>query len=780
MKKFLLILLFIVFMAQPCLAAALDPSIDNKKTYKNAYRFTGKPKDLFLDWCEAVEDAVNGTATVDQLLFAQSTSAPTATEGTLYYNATTEALFVRDSDSWNQLAAESGTVSLDTAYNNGNSIDVDGSAVTMTVSDGDNNVALAIVQNDATNDLDAMSVTSAADLGTAVGLQFACTAGFDVQGTSDSWSISIAGLFDGEGLTGLTNSQGILFDTNNEIQFGDNSEDVAMVFSANTLTWDTDTAVDSFAFGTVDDLEGVGTIVFDAVASTVTLTSDGDADDLTISVAGATNSSLILSSSGTGTDALQLNSSVADIDINSADNITIDAADDFTLTTAGGAVAINCTGSDMDIDCTDKSLILDSGEATTDAINIDAGAGGIDADTALSISFRSAEATGDAIELVTTNAAGGIDITSGTGDVVITSTDDIQLTNATAAGDMIQLLNTAGTSVTEDSGAIQLTATAGGVQIQSDAAIDGDTVVLRADGGATADIMIHNDAGTGVDCINLVADVGGIALDAGGVASSWTITADGAGDDLSLIQDGAADGSIVISSAGTATNAIDINATAGGIDIDISGAAATEDFSVTTDSSITMTTSEAVADQFKVDATGVVAGDAINLETTNGGVLINADGANGDIDLDGNASMTFTTAGNLTLAVTGNVIGNVAGDGSDTLKGYLVEVEIEAGAAEAILIADSGKVFTNTAAAGVCTYTLPGAAAGLIYIIHDGSATGGDDVHIDPQGDDTIDGDAAGDGLSNTADEASATITLVALDGTRWVTVSETGTWAAD
>ncbi|MDD4351926.1 MAG: hypothetical protein PHU71_03005 [Candidatus Gracilibacteria bacterium] len=61
-----------------------------------------------------------------------------------------------------QLAGAVGaTVSLDAAYNSGNTIDVDGSAVTLTVSDTDNNAALALVQNDVTNNNNAFEITNA-------------------------------------------------------------------------------------------------------------------------------------------------------------------------------------------------------------------------------------------------------------------------------------------------------------------------------------------------------------------------------------------------------------------------------------------------------------------------------------------------------------------------------------------------------------------------------------------------------------------------------------------
>ncbi|MCD4780562.1 MAG: hypothetical protein K8S27_08460 [Candidatus Omnitrophica bacterium] len=54
-----------------------------------------------------------------------------------------------------------GSGSLDDTYNNGNTVDVDGSAVMLTVSDTDNNQALSVVQNDVTNNPVAMSVTNA-------------------------------------------------------------------------------------------------------------------------------------------------------------------------------------------------------------------------------------------------------------------------------------------------------------------------------------------------------------------------------------------------------------------------------------------------------------------------------------------------------------------------------------------------------------------------------------------------------------------------------------------
>ena len=130
----------------------------------------------------------------------------------------------------------------------------------------------------------------------------------------------------------------------------------------------------------------------DAVkASTITVTSNADAEDLTISVAGATDSSLILESAGTGTDAIKLNASAGSIDIDSADNVTIDAADEITLTTTSAdghisLVSAHTAGVAFHIDANahaDSEVQIDAGildidvtgAATMDAVGIALGAG---------------------------------------------------------------------------------------------------------------------------------------------------------------------------------------------------------------------------------------------------------------------------------------------------------------------------------------------------------------------------------------------------------------------
>jgi hypothetical protein len=205
------------------------------------------------------------------------------------------------------------------------------------------------------------------------------------------------------------------------------------------------------------------------------------------------------------------------------------------------------------------------------------------------------------------------------------------------------------------------------------------------------------------------------------------------------------------------------------------------------------TLTDAEANQFKVNATGAVAGIAIQLETTSGGIHLLADHAtNGDITLDAEDDIILTTTGALTitntdaatisgaLTVTGatGLNGAVLGDGGDTLYGFRKEIEIEPATSETVLATDSGKVFATTAGQGAVTYTLPTAAAGLVYTFVDVSATAADDLKIQAAAGDTINGGTAAKIYECVTDTIPATVTLVAIDATQWVVIAEAGTWA--
>jgi len=631
MKKYIVIMLLLITMQAQATFTAQNYL--DKKTYLGSGNKLLDP--LYLH----IVDAQAADTVGKPFFYYIPSTAPDEIEGYLYYSSNLDALVLRTASEWVTLEAGGDFASLDEAYNGGNAIDVDGSAVTMTVSLGDNNAGLLVAQNDSTNDPDAMNITSAADAGTAVGLQIDCTAGFDIQGTSDSWSVSIAGLFDGEGLTGVTNSQGILFDGDNEIQFGDNSEDVAMNFSgSNVITWTTDTSVNTMAFGDVDALTQIGTIAFDAAAASITLTADAGTEDLTINQAGAVDASLILTSAGTSTtDALIITSVTGSTKIDSADNLDIDAADDITIDTAGGSITTTLVGGDFALDATNASVHLDAGEAVTDAINIDAAAGGLDVDVALSISLTSTENTVDAIEIVA--SAGGIDITAAgaatedidianaAGSVNITAGEDhaaaIVITEDGGVSGGINIYADQGTgasATTEHDASVQLHSDDGGIGLYTTANLS-DAIRIETNGGVDEFITINNLQGTGADAITIAANAAGGDVNIDSVLGRIEIEAeeDVANAILIDVDGGNSTTMSLIATTGTSVTeeaaAITLWSKAGGINLQADG---------DLDDAIVIRADGGTTAEITVTNDQGTAVDSIELLSAAGGVTINA------------------------------------------------------------------------------------------------------------------------------------------------------------
>ena len=143
----------------------------------------------------------------------------------------------------------------------------------------------------------------------------------------------------------------------------------------------------------------------------VTVASSGDAEDLTLSVTGSTDSSVIIESSGTGADAIKLNSSVGSIDIDATDNITIEARDDISLTTstADGLISL------VSAHTAGQAIHIDGDADAGSIVDIDAGILEIDV-------------TGDA------------DVTVG-GRLTHVVTGDTQLAGYTTTADMAKTIS---------------------------------------------------------------------------------------------------------------------------------------------------------------------------------------------------------------------------------------------------------------------------------------------------------------------------------------------------
>ena len=342
------------------------------------------------------------------------------------------------------------------------------------------------------------------------------------------------------------------------VAIGSNNETVAI----NSSDWD---------ISSTGAMTGIGAITADGTltinaATAITLYSNeavtighatnGAADDLTIGLTGATDSSIIVSSTGTGTDAISLQASAGGVDIDAA------VAQDVNI--AGGQVA------------------LVSKDDAASAISLTANTG-----VSETIVVTNTQGTGEsAITLVATaggvnvDAAAAKDLDLAGGEVKLVSKDDaagaISLTANVGVSETILVTNTQGT----DEAAINLTSTAGGVNIDAAAAknvsIDGGQVLigskdnaasaiaLTANTGANETIVVTNTQGTGAGAITLTATAGGITLNASsGITTGDAITGDGTatmGGFLKTVTDDTDAHAVLASESGT----ILTNAGAGG------------------------------------------------------------------------------------------------------------------------------------------------------------------------------------------------------------------------
>lgn len=378
---------------------------------------------------------------------------------------------------------------------------------------------------------------------------------------------------------------------------------------------------------TVDTAAGVS--IDGATASNFTVT--GASADLTLSSVGG---SVNVDGSEAAADAISIQASDA------AGGIDCDSGTGGTAIDSTGAVSIDAAaasnftvtgaGIDLTLDSAAGRVIVNGEEAAANAITLLSAAGGIDADAALQINVASSQAAADAV--VINASAGGVDITAATNDLDLVATAasanleggeadaaavSIQASNAAGGIDMDS--GTAGTAI-DSTGAISLDAAAASNFSVSGAGIDltlasaagtvivnagedtADAIYLHADAGTSETIRLHSDQGTGAASIHLESDVGGVT------ATSGLASAD----------------------------AINLNATAGGVDID--GAL-----------EINIASSQAAATAVNIvasDGSGGITLDS-NAGVTVGGNLILSDVAT-QLQMNGGAATDFIGQATLT------------------------------------------------------------------------------------------------------------------------------------
>ncbi len=316
MKK-LIILMFLACVI-PCFGA-FTTSIGNRKTYKNAYRWTGKPKDLLLDWAEEVEDALDGTTGINFLLLIPTTEPGTPEPGQLYFDLAANTLKVRNSSAFVALATASGN-SLDQSYDAGVAITVDNGAVALTATNAANNVALAIVQADTAGAV-AQTIVSA---GTGALLSFDSNGtGVDILGSDSSWNISKVGLATlGGGLT--ISTADVLFDATaagKDVNWDDSEE--TMGFLDNAVLGFGNTA----ASPDVEIAWNASNLIVNSKTEDTGEIQIGPTNAIDLALYGNTNTKIALFNANTAT--LEFND--YDLQMQDTDEIAFGDGDDWTV-----------------------------------------------------------------------------------------------------------------------------------------------------------------------------------------------------------------------------------------------------------------------------------------------------------------------------------------------------------------------------------------------------------------------------------------------------------------
>lgn len=324
------------------------------------------------------------------------------------------------------------------------------------------------------------------------------------------------------------------------------------------------------------------------------------------------------------------------------------AADAIQITASAGGIQLLAVGQDLQLQTTTNDISLFSGTGDvfigTDLNAHDVNIGNATTTTAVNIDSGTGDINLTSTDAINLSAVGTVDVASSTGAF---SVDGVLASNVTVTGAGADLLlNSVGGSVL--------------VSSTEDAAL---AIRLHANGGVSETIQIHSDQGTGVASVGLLSDVGGITVRATGLASADAINLEAVAGGIDMdsalqtnitsSQAAVADAIRILASA--ADGGIDIDAGTGGITIDSTGAisvdaAAASNFTVTGAFDLTLSSSAGSV----VISGGEAANDAIQLTAAAGGVAISS---SGNVSMaPATASVASPTASSTTNARVGRVI----------------------------------------------------------------------------------------------------------------------------
>jgi hypothetical protein len=401
---------------------------------------------------------------------------------------------------------------------------------------------------------------------------------------------------------------------------------------------------------TIDSTAGFS--IDGVTASNISIATIANSQDLTLAVTGSTDSSVIINSSGTGTDAIKLTAS------GTSGGIDVDAGTSGFILDTTGSISLDSAGAS-------NFTVTGAFDLTTSS-------------TAGSVIINGGEAAVDAITLTTGDVAGGIDINAGTGGVTLDTTagfsiDGASTSNITLTGtDIFTINNTGGQLILRS----------------NQAAVDAVRIY-----GSNAAGGIDIDSGTGgIDILSQ----GLVSIDATGAASNFSLVTNAAAQDLTIALTGTTDSSLVLSSTGTSTtDAISITASAGGIIATSAGAVSVQTTDTTNGVSIATLTAGVPVNIGTATSVTTIAGDlvvsgvttTINTETVlieDNIILVNA--GTGELGNDGGTIVRRYQI------PSDSVVGDVV---SDTQVASNITGAFQAGSTLVDLVLDAGASAVN-------------------------------------------------------------------------------------
>jgi len=714
--------------------AAYTPSDINYDAVSNPETLTQMLMDLF--------DNYQGTS----VLFDPQTTAPATSEGKLYYNDTSDALYLYTGSAWELVDTEGGT-NLDGAYNLGSAITVDGDAITLTTGAAVDNVVLALVGGETTNNNDSFTITHAGT-GDAISINGASTGNL-IYDEDGNFTVSSAGVMTFAG--GSIPTADFLFN---------DTYDVGWDTSADTF-YANDNA--KFALGTnydwvfsCDNTDGN----LEAAAAN-DMSRFGETTNFDFAIHGGTNTNVI--TFDTDDSALLAIFDGFDVRMNDDDKIKFGDSSEFVIeydedgdddlvivaATANDQVLIGDGTTGTDFVC-----VSSAGTTATHAAWFDASGNtneGIwkygNDDHGLDVEFYGETAS----QLVTWDQsadtwyfgddAEGVDVyfnADTTGDLILWDESD-------------ESLELTGVSILLDDDSDLFIGTGKDFSVTSDTATELDILPVTTDetsvvnfGATTSGVDVRMWGATGAAVALFDASADAILLEQVDIAL-------GDGDKI-LLGDTLGTGDFVISSTSAILTVAQVAANTGTMVFGASG----------TDVPITWN-GETAGDYVQFNVDNVVVED---ITVT---MMDDTQLAFGDAN---DVTIEYDEDGTNQLEITGAV--RVEG----TL-GYTLEVTTDIN--NRVLTSDeSGGVFTNIGDTDGSIFTLPTAAAGLIFTFIDNEATAAEDVYILANTADKIAGGTAAEYYNCYDDTAFSYVTLLAIDAENWVVIAEGGTWAAD